>query len=359
MRIGLPLILATVSAPLLLSACNGDSGGGGTPPPANDAFAAVDSAARSAFESEHLDGMGLAIYDRNGVKVFEQMYGNFSPDQRVPIASASKLVSGAVIFRLLDEGYLTLDSSTGAVLGWPGAEGAVTLRQLLSFTSGLPPENRCTYESTVTLADCVATISQVGLEATPGTQFDYGSVHLAVAGRMAEAVTGQAWNDLFASQLRDPLGLPADLVYYANPLKGTGTDNPLLAGGLRMSMNEYEHVLHFVFDKGVWQGSALLAPAIFDTQTIDPYPDAVIGKSPSGSFRYGLTAWLECSTPQTGCPVISSPGAFGFTPWLDRATGYYAILGMFDSNNSQDHFGARLEQQLEPLIIDALAQSGE
>ena len=114
-----------------------------------------------------------------------------------------------------------------------------------------------------------------------------------------------------------------------------------------------------MFDKGAWQGSALLAPAIFDTQTIDPYPDAAIGKSPSGSFRYGLTAWLECSTPQTGCPVISSPGAFGFTPWLDRATGYYAILGMFDSNNSQDHFGSRLEQQLEPLIIDALAQSGE
>ena len=124
------------------------------------------------------------------------------------------------------------------MLGRPGAEGAVTLRQLLSFTSGLPPENRCTYESTVTLADCVATISQAGLEATPGTQFDYGSVHLAVAGRMAEAVTGQAWNELFASQLRDPLGLPADIVYYANPLKATGTDNPLLAGGLRMSMNE-------------------------------------------------------------------------------------------------------------------------
>jgi CubicO group peptidase (beta-lactamase class C family) len=358
MRKVLPLILAGVSAPLLLSACNGDSDGG-VPPSSNGAFAAVDSAARNAFESEHLDGMGLAIYDRNGVKVFEQMYGDFSPDERVPIASASKLVSGAVIFRLIDEGYLSLDSSTAQVLGWTGDEGAITLRQLLSFTSGLPPENRCTYDSTITLADCVATISQLGLDAAPGTEFDYGSVHLDVAGRMAEVETGRSWNDLFASQLRDPLGLPADIVYYANPLKGTGTDNPLLAGGLQMSMNEYEHVLHFVFDKGVWQGNALMAPAIFDTQTIDPYPDATIGKSPGGSVRYGLTAWLDCSTPQTGCAVISSPGAFGFTPWLDRATGYYAILGMYYPNNSRDHFGGRLEQQLAPLIIQALTQSGE
>jgi len=37
-------------------------------------------------------------------------------------------------------------------------------------------------------------------------------------------------------------------------------------------MNEYEHILHFVFDKGVWQGAALLAPDIFNTQTVDPYP---------------------------------------------------------------------------------------
>ena len=116
------------------------------------------------------------------------------------------------------------------------------------------------------------------MTATPGTRFDYGSVHLEVAGRMAEVVTGKSWNELFAQAIRDPLGLPADIVYYANPLKATGTDNPLLAGA----------------------------------QTVTPYPDATIGKSPGGDLRYGLTAWLECSTPQTGCAVISSPGAFGF-----------------------------------------------
>jgi CubicO group peptidase (beta-lactamase class C family) len=75
------------------------------------------------------------------------MYGDFSPDRRVAIASASKLVSGVTLFRLIDQGYLSLDSTTGQVLGWTGDEGAITLRELMSFTSGLQPENRCTYQS--------------------------------------------------------------------------------------------------------------------------------------------------------------------------------------------------------------------
>jgi CubicO group peptidase (beta-lactamase class C family) len=352
-------IAAAVAAALSLSACGGSSGsesGGNGGSSATDPFAAVDEAARTAFEAEGINGMGLAIYDSHGAKVFEHMYGNFSPDQRVPIASASKLVSGVTLFRLIDQGYLTLDSTTGQVLGWTGDEGAITLRELMSFTSGLPPENRCTYQSDVTLADCVETISRTGLDAAPATRFDYGSTHLAVAGRMAEVVTGQSWNEIFAAQLRDPLGLASDIAYYANPLKAAGTDNPLLAGGLRVSMNEYEHILHFVFDKGVWNGSPLLAPGLFDTQTIAPYPNAVIGSSPAETgVRYGLTAWLECSTPATGCSTISSPGAFGFTRWLDRANGYYAILGMEDHDNHRTHFGSDLEQQLKPLIVEALS----
>jgi CubicO group peptidase (beta-lactamase class C family) len=354
MKIGSFARLAVSAAWLAALVACGDGESGDDPPVADNPFDAVDAAARVAYQAEGLSGMGLAIYNHDGVKVFEQMYGTFTPDTRVPIASASKMVSGVTLFRLVDQGYLTLDSTTGQVLGWTGDQGAITLRQLLSFTSGLAPENQCTYDSTVTLDQCVAAISQTSLIAAPGTEFDYGSVHLDVAGRMAEVVTGKSWNELFAQEIREPLGLPADIVYYANPLKMTNTGNPLLAGGLVVSMNEYEHFLHLVYDKG----ATLLAPQIFDTQTIEPYPNVVIGKSPAPALRYGLTAWLECSTPQTGCHQISSPGAFGFTPWIDRDAGYYAILGMQDMTNFRTHFGGQLEKQLQPLIVQALQQTG-
>lgn len=68
---------------------------------------------------------------------------------------------------------------------------------MLSFTSGLPPENLCTYRVTITLEDCVNELSAVALDAQPGTRFDYGSTHLAVAGRMAEVATGSSWNAIF------------------------------------------------------------------------------------------------------------------------------------------------------------------
>src|SRR5688572_8889831 len=121
-----------------LAACGG--GGEDSVPPATplpDSFIAVDRAASEAFNAQGISGMGLAVYDVNGVKRFEKMYGTFAPDQRVAIASSSKLVAGLVLMRLVDQGLLSLDSTTGAVLGWTGPQAAITLRQLLSFTSGL------------------------------------------------------------------------------------------------------------------------------------------------------------------------------------------------------------------------------
>jgi serine-type D-Ala-D-Ala carboxypeptidase/endopeptidase len=345
-----------------LVGCGGGSeGGDAPPPPASDPFAAVDRAASAAFTAQGISGMGLAIYDAQGNKRFERYYGSFSGDQRVAIASASKMVAGLVIFRLIEQGFLSLDSTTGAVLGWSGPQGQITLRQLLSFTSGMEREAPCTLLAGITLADCVQSISQQPLVAAPGTRFDYGSTHLHVAARMAEVVTGQSWANLFSTQLKTPLGLSSpDLVWYTLPRQSLGTANPFIAGGIRATMNEYAGFLGLVYQRGTYQGNSLIAPGLFAAQGTEPYPNAVIGNSPFTSialnFHYGLTAWLECTPPATNCAVVSSPGAFGFTPWVDRDGGYYAILGM-EVNESQSgvvNFSVQLAQDLKPLIRAAL-----
>lgn len=342
---------------LLLGACGGDDEP--SAPAIPDAFTEVDDAARAAYAA-HGVPMGLAVYNEEGVKVFEQMYGDFSPDRRVAIASASKLVSGVTLFRLIDAQYMSLDSTTGELLGWTGTKGEITLRHLLSFTSGLNPEHPCTYQPGTPLATCVAEIERSDLLGAPGSRFDYGSTHLHVAALMAEVAVGSDWNDIFDAQIREPLQLAPEFAYYASPRQGLDTHpiNPLLAGGMRASMDDYESVLHFVYDKGRWQGSQLMSPGIFDVQAIAPYPEAMIGTTPSTlNGRYGLTAWLECATPATGCASISSPGAFGFTPWLDRDAGYYAILGMeLDDLRADRGIGTQIQQTLKPLIADAIAR---
>jgi serine-type D-Ala-D-Ala carboxypeptidase/endopeptidase len=350
--------LLAVFAISILSACGGEDDP--SQPPVPDAFAAVDDAARAAYVS-YGNPMGLAVYGADGSKVFERMYGNFSADRRVAIASASKLVSGVTLFRLIDAGYLSLDSTTGQLLGWTGTKGEITLRHLLSFTSGLEPEHACTYQPNIPLAACVDEIAQRELMAPPGSRFDYGSTHLHVAGLMAQVAVGSDWNAIFDEQLRGPLQLAPEFAYYSAPRQGVGSRpmNPLLAGGMRASMNDYERVLHFVYDKGRWQGSQLLSPDIFDAQAIQPYPNATVGTSPgSSNIRYGLTAWLECATPATGCASISSPGLFGFTPWLDRSAGYYAILGMeLDDLQADRGIGTQIQQTLKPLIAEAVSRA--
>ena len=346
-----------------LAACGGGGEDAVVPPPTSvpDPFTDIDRAASAAFAAQGISGMGLAIYDANGVKRFEKMYGTFAPDQRVAIASSSKMVAGLVLMRLVDQGFLSLDSTTGTVLGWTGPQAAITLRQLLSFTSGLEREAPCTLLAGITLADCVDTISQQPLVAAPGTRFDYGSTHLHVAARMAEVVTGASWSSLFNSQLKTPLGLTSpDLAWYTAPRQSVGTSNPLIAGGIRATMNEYAKILALDFNRGVHQGNRLIADALFTAQSTEPYPNAVIGNSPflnAGiNFHYGLAAWLECPPPATNCKVLSSPGAFGFTPWFDRESGYYAILGMevTESQSGVVQFAVNLAQDLKPLIRAAL-----
>jgi CubicO group peptidase (beta-lactamase class C family) len=175
---------------------------------------------------------------------------------------------------------------------------------------------------------------------------------------MAEVATGRSWQQLFRDRLTAPLGLPADVRFYALPNTALGPQNPLAAGGLRASAHEYGRLLALVFHKGRLGSVAVGTPALFDAQAREPYPAVVIGSSPAlragWGFRYGLGAWLQCATPASGCAEISSPGAFGFVPWLDRDAGYYATIAMEEVAGSGATVGTTLAQQLAPLIRQAL-----
>lgn len=66
-----------------------------------------------------------------------------------------------------------------------------------------------------------------------------------------------------------------------------------------------------------------------------------------------ITLFRECLDNQ----VFSSPGAFGFYPWIDRVNDYYAILGRYDpSVRNPAAFSVLTGTQLQPLIIKALRQ---
>jgi len=80
------------------------------------------------------------------------------------------------------------------------------------------------------------------------------------------------------------------------------------------------------------------------------------------NWHYGSGYWIECDseTFQSMCvdePTISSPGAYGFTPWIDFENGYYAVIAMEEKRVGKapaSGYSVKLEQKLQPLIEAAL-----
>lgn len=330
-----------------------------------DRWAEVDRLAAATARDARLPGMALLVFDAHDRPVVRRRYGEFATDRPIAVASAAKLVAALAILTVVDAGALSLEATTGAVLGWRGAAGTITLRHLLSFTSGLAPAARCTRAVRTTLARCVEEIGRAPLTASPGTRYDYGSTHLHVAARMAEVATGRAWADLVREQLLVPLGITREVRWATWPRQDIGRDNPLIAGGLRITTDDYATLLAAVFHHGRHRGLRMADTTLVVAMGREPFPAAIVGASPMRQagqpFRYGLGAWLECDTPAQGCARLSSPGAFGFTPWLDREAGYYAIVAMETRNGDDGRTGVvrtsvDLAQRLGPAIRRALGR---
>lgn len=69
-------------------------------------------------------------------------------------------------------------------------------------------------------------------------------------------------------------------------------------------------------------------------------------------YQYALGNWVECDTRECGEPRNSSPGYYGFYPWIDHKAGYYAVLAtkawLLDTKASVK--SARIVDQLRPFI---------
>ena len=136
-----------------------------------------------------IDGIALHLFDGcSGQLLWKVDSGNIS-DRRLKLASASKLVSGIILCKLVSDGKLSFTSTTGQLLGWKGEKGSITLDQLGSMVSGLDRDDDSMYSTDISLAESVALIGSKKLVFPPGTRFDYKQTDWQVAGRMAEVST--------------------------------------------------------------------------------------------------------------------------------------------------------------------------
>ena len=282
-------------------------------------------------------GCALVVV-HDGKVIYRKSFGGHAADKVVPIASASKWLSGALIMTLVDEGKIKLNDPDSKYLPDFGDDKAtMTIRHLWSHTSGLPSETGCRNDKRTTLESCAARIARSRTTAAPGEQFFYAGVSMHAGGRVAEVVSGKSWNDLFVERIAAPLGMSKTDFFAYGP-----TGNPRPAGDARSSADEYAVFLQMLLQGGTLNGQRILSEASVAEMHKDQTGDARIeytiyekhrGLDQSLALaRYGVGMWRERFDQATGeLQEVSSQGALGFTPWIDVERRLGAVLSVKSS----------------------------
>jgi len=180
--------------------------------------AKVDAIVTDTLARNGVPSASIAIV-RDGKIVFTKAYGNQSETIATPrsdapyqIASISKQFTAAAILMLEDEGKLSLDDT---VAKWvPGITDGdkITIRQLLSHTSGLQdywPQDYsfAAMEKPVTPQQIIDRWAKKPLDFAPGTQWQYSNTGYVVAGVIVEKAAGKPLLAYLQDKVFKPLGM--------------------------------------------------------------------------------------------------------------------------------------------------------
>lgn len=310
---------------------------------ANPAFVALGTDITERLEAGGVPGASLLVL-QDGKLVEQEAYGAYDLSTTVPIASASKWLSGAVIMSLVDDGLIEMDEPIATYLpaAGNGPAGEITMRQLVAFTSGLEYDERipCYADLSVTLGECNATILALPLLAKPGTGYRYTGTHLHVAAGVVEAVTGKTWEEVFQERIAGPLSMTRT-TFTAPARNATASDgHPGPAGSAISTLGDYGRFLEMLIHDGVApDGTRILESATVGEMARDQTGDAKFISAASHRKKartpYGVAHWLDMVDASGAALVESSPGKFGFRPWIDhvnKIAGVYLIRDTDDSH---------------------------
>jgi D-alanyl-D-alanine carboxypeptidase len=180
------------------------------------------------------------------------------------IASVAKAFSAAVVLNLVRAGQLGLDDTISQRLpGMPAAWGAVTVRQMLNHTSGLPDYTKSEgffeqfktdprgYVSPQTVINWVRA-DPLGF--APGSEYEYSNTDNIVIGLIAEVVTGEP----YGSALERIVFGPAKLRQTSFPTK-VALPKPFIHGYLVEPGEKPQDVSTFLNPSGAWASGAIVS----------------------------------------------------------------------------------------------------
>lgn len=178
-------------------------------------------AARMADREQPGLSIGV-VYDQQ--LIWSKGYGFADVEKKFPatpatlyrIASISKLFTSTAVLQLRDAGRFALDDPVARYLPWfkirnKHPEGpSVTIRHLLTHTSGLPREAVGVNWSDMTFPGREGMIRGISGQETvfpSETEWKYSNLALSLAGEIVASVSGEPWNRYIENHILTPLGM--------------------------------------------------------------------------------------------------------------------------------------------------------
>lgn len=286
------------------------------------------------------------------------------------IASMTKPVTGAAILILQDEGRLSIDDLVEkhlpefAALRTPtGRPAKLTIKQILTHTSGLGEASGPATQAARNLADLVPAWLGAKMQFEPGAQWKYCQSGINLTGRIVEVVSGKSFDTFTRERIFGPLGMKDATFFPTDAQRGriaTGYSRkketgalepaapradygrtggpPLGNGGLYCTADDYARFCQMLLGNGTREGKRILSP-----QAVKVLSSVHTGDLPTGFFqteafgRHGAHYGWGIGTcvlkaPHAGAAEVLSPGtyghggAWGTQAWIDPVKGVAYLL---------------------------------
>lgn len=295
-----------------------------TAPTTNSAAAAMATAKNNALCGSPIMPFYWEIGDQNGSLVSgsqgSDTKGNpVLANTKLSIASASKWLYAAYVVQLRGSAVRLSAEDIGFLHFTSGYTNMDQGGTACPRTNNPDSVNQC-----LKLTNSLGIAYSAQNPATVGT-FDYNSGHmenhasrLTSLGNVAVGSVGSAVQTL--------LGPGVTLEY----------TEPLMAGGIFTSAQNYALVLRHVLDGTLFMHDALGVDQVCTHRsatcnaTYSPIPEA---------WHYSIGHWVENDPSTNGDGAFSSAGKFGFYPWIDSAKSYYGVISREQSTTSGEQQG--------------------
>lgn len=184
-----------------------------------DLQAQIDRVANAGLAKTGVPSASVAVV-KDGKIAYLQAYGSARIDPAVPakpemrycIGSISKQFTAAALLILQEQGKLSLNDKVGKYLPDLTRANEVTLRQLLSHTSGYQDYWPQDYAMPIILQPITAqhimdVWAKKPLDFNPGDHWQYSNTNFVIAGVIAEKVSGMPLFEFLHQRIFDPLGM--------------------------------------------------------------------------------------------------------------------------------------------------------